>query len=200
MTKRFTDVVLVGEKVRLRPLRLEDAQAAHELLSDARVTRTLSWDVAPNVEELARSYGHFPKVDPDGSLGYDFAIERLGKPGFCGPVGAGVAANTQQVGIGYWLGVPHWGQGLATDAARLVVHLAFQHLEAERVWATVFVGNHASRRVLEKNGFQLDGTLRHERFKAGEWIDIWFFTLLRLEWEAWRDWYRPREERVVAGR
>jgi len=64
------------------------------------------------------------------------------------------------------------------------------------LWAQVFVGNHATRRVLEKNGYDLDGTLRGAILKGGEWRDLWFFTLLRAEWDLRREWYRPRREQV----
>ena len=60
----------------------------------------------------------------------------------------------------------------------------------------VFVGNEGSRRVLEKNRFRLDGTLRHHVIKRGEWLDGWFFSLLRSEWETNKSWYRPTSEVV----
>ena len=84
-----------------------------------------------------------------------------------------------------------------TDAVRLVTYFSFQHLDALRVYAEVFVGNLGSRRVLEKCGFTLDGTLRCHAFKRGQWLDEWFFTLLRAEWEAHKDEYLPDQERVV---
>ena len=84
-----------------------------------------------------------------------------------------------------------------TDAVRLVTHFSFEQLDALRVYATVFTGNVASRRVLEKCGFALDGTLRQQVPKRGEWLDEWFLTLLRAEWEPKRDEYRPSDERLV---
>jgi RimJ/RimL family protein N-acetyltransferase len=107
--------------------------------------------------------------------------------------------HPEQLDIGAWLGVPYWGKGLMTDAVRLMTYFSFQHLNAVRVYATVFVGNTPSRRMLERNGFVLDGTLRCQALKRGKWLDEWFFTLLRPEWESHQDWYQPRHENLAAG-
>ena len=53
-----------------------------------------------------------------------------------------------------------WGRGLATEAARRVVDLAFEHFGVWRVWATCAPQNRASRRVLEKVGMRYEGLLR----------------------------------------
>ena len=59
--------------------------------------------------------------------------------------------------IGYWLGVPYWGRGYATEAARAVIDHAFGDLDHEALQAGARVSNPASRRVLEKCGFQWTG-------------------------------------------
>lgn len=86
--------------------------------------------------------------------------------------------------LGYWLGRPAWGRGLATEAVALACHLAFEHCFCIRADAFTRVENAASQRVLEKCGFHLDGTLRANVQKDGAWHDEAFYTLLRKEWEA----------------
>lgn len=196
--RRFTDVELVGEQVRLRPLRREDASAAFELLSDDLVTRTLLWDGPSSVEALADAYEAMGLPD-DGGGGpsYSFAVEAFTRPRIVGSIAARPRLHPWQLDLGYWLGAPYWGGGLMTDAVRLVTHFAFRHLDAVRVYATVFVGNEGSRRVLEKCGFALDGSLRRHVLKRQEWLDEWFFSLLRPEWQAGMDWYLPRQERLA---
>jgi RimJ/RimL family protein N-acetyltransferase len=197
--KRFSYVELAGDKVRLRPVQPEDAPTAYPLARDDRVTRTLSWEGPTSVQELAEYYRGpaMPRQRQDGSLEYSFAIERLGVPGIVGSIGARPRSHPQQIDIGYWLGADFWSQGLMTEAARLATHFSFEHLNAVRVYALVFIGNTGSRRVLEKNGFHHDGTLRSHVQKRGEWLDEWFFSLLRPEWEAQKDRYKPRQEMVV---
>ena len=195
--KRFQHVELVGEKVRLRPLSREDAPAAFNLLKDDRVTRAILWDGPSSVEGLGEGYDARSTLPSKESHGYDFAIEAVDSSGIIGSIGARKGSHIQQLDIGYWLGVPYWGKGLTTDAVRLATYFSFQHLNAVRVYATVFVGNTPSRRVLEKNGFVLDGTLRGQALKRGKWLDEWFLTLLRPEWESDRDWYQPQAETLV---
>ena len=59
--------------------------------------------------------------------------------------------------IGYWLGVPYWGRGYATEAVRALIDHAFDDLRHETLQAGARVSNPASRRVLEKCGFQWTG-------------------------------------------
>ena len=86
--------------------------------------------------------------------------------------------------IGYWLAKSYWRQGIATRAVRCLCHHAFGEYGLERITAGVFTGNKASARVLEKNGFVEEGTLRRHLKKDEELIDTWTFALLKDEFEA----------------
>ena len=181
--KYFTEVELVGEKVRLRCIRPEDAPAAYRLLGNDLITQTILWDGPSSLEELTEGYRRRAEWWQNGDGTYTFGIEPVGYSSLVGSIDARIQEYPKQFEIGYWLGVPHWGKGLMTDAVRLIAHFAFQHLAAMRITAAVFVENTASNRVLEKNGFQLDGTLRSNVMKRGEWLDEQIYTFLRAEWE-----------------
>ncbi|MBP7053784.1 MAG: GNAT family N-acetyltransferase [Phycisphaerae bacterium] len=73
--------------------------------------------------------------------------------------------------LGYWLGEPFWGRGIMTDAVRAFTTWSFEHFEVHRIYASVFDGNGASVRVLEKAGFQCEGRLRASVFKHGRILD-----------------------------
>lgn len=81
--------------------------------------------------------------------------------------------------IHYWVAPSHWGRGLATTAVRSVTGYAFEALGLVRVYARVFEGNEASRRVLEKCGYALEGRLRHGASKAGRLLDVFLYARLR---------------------
>ena len=85
--------------------------------------------------------------------------------------------------LGYWIAEPYWGKGVTTKAVGMIVARGFGDFPIERIYAMPFANNTASRRVLEKNGFVMEGRLRGSIYKNGELIDSYMYALLRDEWE-----------------
>ncbi len=81
--------------------------------------------------------------------------------------------------IGYMLLPEFSGRGIMTEAVGQFCALAFETLEIERVTAVVFAPNTASRRVLEKNGFALEGMRKRALFKNGELYDLCVYGKLK---------------------
>ena len=77
--------------------------------------------------------------------------------------------------IGYWLGEPFWGRGIATAALRALTDYAFANHDIVRLDASVFEWNPASMRVLEKVGYVLEGRLRKSVTKDGQTIDQFLY-------------------------
>ncbi len=90
--------------------------------------------------------------------------------------------------IGYWLGVKHWGKGYATEAVRALIDFAFTDLDADAILSAARVTNPASRRVLEKCGFQWTGVglLRIRAIASSAPIDR--FRLDRGLWASLKSW------------
>ena len=80
--------------------------------------------------------------------------------------------------IGYWLGEPFWNRGIATMAVAAAAKYAFAAFDLVRLYTTVFEWNPASARVLEKNGFKLEGRLRKSVTKDGKTIDSLQYALV----------------------
>jgi ribosomal-protein-alanine N-acetyltransferase len=70
-----------------------------------------------------------------------------------------------------------------TEAVQLMVDYLFLSKELARIQAIVDVRHIASQRVLEKAGFQREGTMRDESFDRGEWRDFYLYSILRREWK-----------------
>jgi [ribosomal protein S5]-alanine N-acetyltransferase len=81
--------------------------------------------------------------------------------------------------IGYWLGEPFWGRGIATQAVRALADWVFATTPLVRLYAHVFEWNPASARVLEKAGFTLEGRMRRSVIKDGRIIDQLTYALVR---------------------
>jgi len=144
---------LEGEFALLRPVRGADAEHAFSLIHGRReVLDWLIWQGPATITELADHWSHWATPGEVG-FRYHFAIVEKASGKVCGTVGLRFHDRPLHGDIGYWIGSPYWGEGLATDAVRLVTHLAFRYLDAEATVAEVFVGNAASARVLEKNHY-----------------------------------------------
>jgi ribosomal-protein-alanine N-acetyltransferase len=87
--------------------------------------------------------------------------------------------NCKTAVIGYWLGEPFWGSGIAAAALKQITDWAFQSSPLERVEATVFEWNPASARVLEKAGYIFEGRLRRSIFKDGRLADSLLYARIR---------------------
>ena len=81
--------------------------------------------------------------------------------------------------IGYWIGEPFWGQGIATEAIRQMIDYTFYYFDIVRIYAEVFENNKASMRALEKNGFYLEGVRRKSVFKNKTLMDDYIWVKLR---------------------
>ena len=196
-SKSFKVCELTGSKVRLRIPDPKDARIAYGLVNDDRITRNILWDGPPSIEDLADGFRRRALWWLNGTGEFSFSLEERDGSTIIGSIYAHAEANPLQVSLGYWLGVPYWGLGYMSEAVRLVTHFAFGYLDAIRTFATVFVGNTASQKVLENNGYTLDGTLRSHVLKRNRWRDERFFTLLRAEWEDHKEWYKPKLERII---
>ena len=112
----------------------------------------------------------------------NLAIEIDGEA--CGGIGLGRLDDSVYIhtrALGYWLGEAHWGKGIMTAAVGPFSRYAFEAFDLERLEASVFAWNPASGRVLEKNNFSREATLRRRVFKDGQFVDVWKYALLRDE-------------------
>ena len=102
--------------------------------------------------------------------------------GLIGAAGLDLEPAHRRAELGYWIGVPYWNRGFATEAARAVVDHGFRDLHLHRIYATVFPRNPASGRVLEKIGMTFEGRLRGHVRKWDVQEDVEYFGVLATEW------------------
>ena len=95
--------------------------------------------------------------------------------------------------LGYWLGVDHWGKGYATEALHAVIDYAFTDLDHAALQAGARVTNPASRRVLEKCGFQWTGVGLYRIRAINSSAPIDRFRLERGIWTALKTWGRSKK-------
>lgn len=89
--------------------------------------------------------------------------------------------HRQTAELGYYIAEAYWGRGIMTDAVRQICAHVFDKSDIIRIYAEPFAYNIASCRVLEKAGFQYEGTLRSNAVKKGRVIDMKMYSLLKEE-------------------
>jgi ribosomal-protein-alanine N-acetyltransferase len=93
----------------------------------------------------------------------------------------GTDVHRKSAELGYWLAEPFWGQGIMSTAVGLICRLAFESFDIVRIYAQPFAHNAASRRVLEKCGFHLEGVLEKSVYKNEEIQDSCMYALIKPE-------------------
>ena len=104
----------------------------------------------------------------------------------CGGIGLMMEPDHDRAEIGYWIGVPYWGRGIASEAAREVMRYGFEDLRLHRIFAVCYPDNPASVRILEKRGMKYEGRERQHIKKWGEYRDSLIYGMLADEWKAAR--------------
>lgn len=120
-------------------------------------------------------------ISADENETFAFAITLDGK--VIGSIGIFRQGNIhkQTAELGYYIAEEYWGRGIMTEAVKQICRYVFDKSDIIRIYAEPFAYNTASCRVLEKAGFQYEGTLRSNAVKNGEIIDMKMYSLLRTE-------------------
>jgi RimJ/RimL family protein N-acetyltransferase len=174
--------VLETERLMLRQPTLADVKAIAGLANDRRI--------AENTRRLPHPYSQEDAIAFVRALASDnretvFLIENNFVP--VGMVGVDWR-EADAPELGYWLGVEHWGQGFATEAARAVIDFTFEEFDVEHLMSGARVANPSSRNILEKCGFQWSGVELH-RFEAlGSSTPVDCFRLARSVWSSLKNW------------
>jgi RimJ/RimL family protein N-acetyltransferase len=178
--------VLETERLVLRAPRLVDAKAIARLANDRRIAENTARIPHPyHVDDAEQFIAGVNRQEGEAT----FAILLKGELiGMCG-----VEPRDGQAEIGYWIGVPHWDRGYATEAVRALIDHAFGDLGHDALQAGARVTNPASRRVLEKCGFQWTGVglYRIRAIKSSAPLDR--FRLDRGLWASLKAWGRVKE-------
>lgn len=164
--------MLPGTLVDLRRAEPSDLPLLAEWTGDMEVNGAFERFEQTSLAEIERDF----EADPDERW---YVIEaRDGTP-------VGYVAHGRADG-GCWVGcivVPAArGRGYATEALRILVDYLFLHLDIGRIQCEVHPANVASRRLVERVGFTLEGILRRTHFRGGAWQDAGMYSLLRDEW------------------
>jgi [ribosomal protein S5]-alanine N-acetyltransferase len=181
--KIFADLPeLETERLLLRKMHLDDAEAMFTYASDPEVTRYVLFETHRSVEDSKA----FLRLAVEGYERGDFGgwgIVLKDSGAFVGTCGADVdyAPEHARAELGYVLSREHWGKGLMTEAVQAVIRFGFGRMELNRIQARCIAENADSARVMEKAGMTYEGTLRESEFIKGAYRDMKIYSILRRE-------------------
>ncbi len=149
------------ERFRLREFEERDIDPLHRKINDWEVVRYLANVPYPYKREHAVEWveGCMDQIDENPRTRIPLVIEIDGE--LNGSVSLAGIIPGHKAAMGYWLDKNYWGQGIMSEAAGTLAEYGLEELGLVRVEASVYTGNLGSARVLENNGFELEGTLRN---------------------------------------
>ncbi|NJC24616.1 GNAT family N-acetyltransferase [Neolewinella antarctica] len=173
---------LITERLKLnRPTTL-DIPAIVKMADNPRVVVTTRGMPSPYYEEdavyfLNRAYQSFAS-----GAAYLFAIRLRDTDEFIGGIGLHLTPEDEKAELGYWLGEPHWGGGIATEAVGAMIPFAFKELGLHKVYAHHTTDNAASAKVLLKNGMIREGVTIADTKRNGKFRDCVNYRLTKYEY------------------
>jgi RimJ/RimL family protein N-acetyltransferase len=171
---------LVGSTVTLGQLRADDLQLYTSWFSDPAVTRYLTRDSPPSLKEEEEWFERVSRSEKEVVWGLYVEGQPIGSTGIHNIDWRSRRANTGTLIAERAL----WGKGIGGESMRLRSRYAFEELGLEKLVTQVFEGNTASRRALERAGYETVGIHRRHDFRHGQWWDVWIGELLRDRWLA----------------
>ena len=164
---------------RIKKWELSDAKDLSIALSNKKIQDNLRDGLPyPYTEEDGAAFIS-DMLSADENDTFAFAITADGK--VIGSIGVFRQGNIhrQTAELGYYISEEYWGRGIMTEAVKQICEYVFNKSDIIRIYAEPFAYNAASCRVLEKAGFQYEGTLRNNAVKNGKVIDMKMYSLLK---------------------
>lgn len=178
------ELLLETSRLTLRPFSAADAPAVQHLVC-AREIAEMTLNIPhpyPDGAALMWISTHDEKIAQGTE--YPFAITDRVDGSVYGAIGLRLEREHSRAELGYWIGLPYWGQGYATEAGKALLAFGFQTLGLHRIYAFHFGRNPASGRVLQKIGLLPEGCQRQHLYKNGRHEDLMMYGALAAEWIA----------------
>ncbi len=183
--------VLLSQRLVMRAPHEEDIDALAHLANNAAVATMVSRMPHPYT---ARDAADFVRRTNAGEIGKCvYAITKAENGEFLGCCALEPhVTDDDTLEIGYWLGEPHWNRGYATEAAHALIDMAFRTRDIAHIDARCRVTNIASRRVIQKCGFQFQGSGMVGSLAMGGMMPVEWYRLDRKTWMSLKSWGEMR--------
>ena len=176
--------MIIGEKVRLRPIERDDLPRFVEWFGDPKVRHYLAVYLPFSLAQEERWFENLQeRLEQQKDI--VLAIETTEGVHIGNISLNNIDWKNRKAELGIVIGnKSYWNQGYGTDAIRTLVGMAFEEMNLHRVFLQVDADNARGLRCYEKSGFQQEGTFRDAVFKKGVYHDQHVMSLLKSEFET----------------
>lgn len=176
---------LETKRLILRPWKESDAEELYKYAKDPRIGPAAGWPVHTSVENSRQIIKDV--LSAEGT----FAVVLKESKGVIGSLGLMIGESSNlgiekdEGEIGYWIGVPYWGQGLIPEAVVELMRYGFEDVNLKTVWCGYFDGNEKSKRAQEKCGFQYHHTEKDKNWPLTNEIKTLHITnISKIQWQG----------------
>ncbi|SFN64857.1 Protein N-acetyltransferase, RimJ/RimL family [Chryseobacterium oleae] len=169
--------VIETERLILSELKEEDIPLVKVYLQEKIFSDLTSNIPYPYMLEHAEFWLKISREAFENNTGYTFAVrDKEGQ--IIGAIGLH-DRDDDKAELGYWMGKPFWNKGYITEAAIALIDFGFRTLEVNKIYATYFLHNPASGRIMEKAGMEEEALLKQHLKKDGEYFDVMMYSVFK---------------------
>lgn len=166
---------LEGKNIYFKSISTNDVQEIHNYTSDEEVARFIGWNLMNTLNETREHIEIMLKRESEGSHLYASIVLKSNQA----IIGTAMIFNfdkeANQAEIGYVFHKDFWGKGYGTESVVLMSDFAFDSLNLHKLHASVVNANIGSARILEKNGYELEGRLKDHYLIENKYYDALLF-------------------------
>lgn len=141
------------ERLIIRPWKITDAESLYEYAKNPNVGPIAGWPIHTSVEDSRDIIKNVLSAPETYAVCLKEDNRAIGSIGLISPMQLHTKATDTEIEIGYWIGVPFWGNGYIPEAVRRLQKYAFEELGCTAIWCGYYDGNEKSKRCQEKCGF-----------------------------------------------
>ncbi|MDH4046190.1 MAG: GNAT family N-acetyltransferase [Gemmatimonadota bacterium] len=169
---------LETERLVLRPFRPGDAAEVQRLAGEREIAAGTLTVPHPYPDGAAEEWIATHAANWAERKVLTLAVTTPGDDTLVGAVGLMLTMADRRAELGYWIGIPWWNLGYATEASRAIIDFGFASLGLHRIMAQHMARNPGSGRVMQKLGMQQEGILRQHTLKWGVFEDLVVYAVL----------------------
>ncbi len=163
-----------GERIKFTQMSEDDLYAVHVMASNAEVSQYIGWPLTKSIDETHAYLKEMLRREEAGNFKYANVVDKKFGKVIGNVMLFSFDADAKHAEIGYVIDQALWGKGIGTEIVKMVKELAFGEMGLRKLHARVVSKNMGSEKILTKNGFKVEGSLKDYYNINNEYLDcIW---------------------------